>query len=129
MRSGPREAGPNLAASELEVHLLIFLYQPPRGSVSFIFCSCCGDAVNAHALLSTGLCRPAFAPDGHRSTVESRSMYTLSIQRPGPSIDMRTPDLISTPVTSAPVNRLPGPGIARQPVFLGAIWRRDSEPN
>ena len=34
-------------------------------------------------------------------------MNTLSIQRPRPSIEMRTPALISTPVKAALVNWLP----------------------
>jgi hypothetical protein len=46
----PRVAGPNLAAAELEVRLLVFLYQAAKGCVSFLFCSSCGDVVNAHAL-------------------------------------------------------------------------------
>ena len=34
-------------------------------------------------------------------------MKTLSIQRPRPSIEMRTPAPVNTPVNAAPVNWLP----------------------
>src|SRR5215510_14704763 len=57
----------------------------------------------------------------------SRSMNTLSIQRPRPSIEILTPVAVSVPVKAALVNWLPWSVLRPAEARQGLFQRRDAE--
>jgi hypothetical protein len=77
-------SGTVLAAVELEVRLLVLLYQAAKGCVSFFFCFLLWASV---VQMSTGRRPRAFAPDGHRSAIAERQMKAAIVVEGDPFAD------------------------------------------
>ena len=90
----PRAAGPFLAAAKLEIRpLVVPIYHDlscRQGLCLLVFLWACGQRASV-VHMSTGSCRHALSPDGHRGAIAERLMKAALIVQQG----LRTPTELS----------------------------------